>query len=164
MIVVISAAPVVDTAAAMEMLSRKYKLSIKEDPMREACLKYGFQTIYDMPYDLQKYVREKLIKDHINFLNHNDNLLLNYSIISWLADWMRWFWSSTPTESWAKTLDMASNCVQKYDRIYHLDDNVNRGYDGYIWLDGENSRQINGLIKYLYNELDVGDKIVYRLD
>ena len=164
MIIAISASPVVDTTAAKEILSQKYNLTIKEDPMKEACLRYGFQTIYDMPNDLQKYVRGELIRDHIDFLNRNDNLLLNYSVIFWLADWMRWFWSATPSQSWNKILDTASNCVQKYDQIYHLDDNCNRVYDGYVWLDEDNSRQINSLIKYLYKEFGVDDKLIDRLD
>lgn len=164
MIISISVAPNVDTLVVAQTMAEKYGLVIHEDPARVMCEQYGFQTIYDMPVVLQKQVRKQLISDHLDLLAHQDNLLLNYSIIQWLADWMRWFWHTTPSQEWTQIMETAKQCVQKYQSIYHLQDNVNRAYDGYVWLDKENSKQINSLMLYLYAELGISDQVKYEVE
>lgn len=159
MIISISAAPIVDTSAASATLSKKHGLSIHDDPLREICEQYGFQTIYEMPATLQGSVRRDLVRRHFELVSGADDLLLNYSVFEWLADWMRWFWSSTPTELWADTMESAAVIAQRYDVIYHVESNTSRNYDGYVWLDQRNSVQINRLMKCLYGELNVSNKV-----
>ena len=159
MIISISAAPIVDTAPASATLSKKHGLSIHDDPMREICSQYGFQTIYEMPAGLQARVREDLIRQHFELVSSENDLLLNYSVFEWLADWMRWFWSSTSTERWEDIMKSAGLIAQRYGVIYHIESNASRNYDGYVWLDQRNSAQINGLIKWLYGEFNVANKV-----
>jgi len=159
MIIAVSSAPNVDKSRAVHALADKYKLEIHEDPMRTACDDYGFQTIYDMPAQLQAEVRERLIADHHEFVGQNSGLLLNYSVVEWLADWMRWSWNTTSTESWSRIMATAKASAQRYDHIYHVENQLLRPYDGYVWRDKDNSEQLNGLMKYLYDELQVLDKV-----
>ena len=90
MIIVISSPPPIDTTELAEKLASQNYLKVIKDPAPLICREYGFQTIYDMPVKLQTEIREKLIKDHAEFVKSNDNILLNYSVFGYLADWMRW--------------------------------------------------------------------------
>jgi hypothetical protein len=162
MIIAVSAAPIVDTSDISQRLSDKYSLAIQDDPAPEACAQFGFQTIYEMPAGLQSTVRESLIRTHLELVNNTDTLLLNYSVFGWIADWMRWCWSSTPTERWEEIVEIAAGAARRYEHIYHVENNVVRPYDGYIWLDRRNSRQINNLLKYLYHDFDVVGKVHFE--
>ena len=159
MIIVISSPPPIDTTELAEKLASQNDLKIIEDPAPSICRDYGFQTIYDMPHKLQTEIREKLIKDHAEFVKSNDNILLNYSVFRYLADWMRWAWATTPTEKWEEILSVASETVNHYDRIYHVEEGKSLEYDGYVWFDQRNSKQINNLIKHLYTEMNVIEKL-----
>jgi hypothetical protein len=164
MIISISSAPIVDKTREARLLSDKYKLEIQEDPAPQICLQYGFQTIYDMPAPLQGEVREQMISTHLEHVTQGDGLLLNYSVVEWLADWMRWSWNVTSTERWAKVLAEAVSCVEQYDQLFHVEHNGSRPYDGYVWLDKENSKQINSMMKFLYQDLGIVAKVKYSLD
>jgi len=164
MIISISTAPNIDTTALAQTLAQKYKLAIHEDPARTMCKQYGFQTIYDMPMILQKQVRKQLITNHLEFLTQHDDVLLNYSIVQWLADWMRWFWHTTPTEEWSQIMEIATTCAQKYQTVYHLQGTATQGYDGYVWLDKENSKQVNSLMLYLYAELGISERVKHEVE
>ena len=159
MIIAISAAPPVDTSELAQKLAAQHNLKIHEDPAPQICKDYGFQTLYDMPYELQTEIRDKLISEHAALVSENNNLLLNYSIFNYLADWMRWHWAHTPTEKWERIQSLASEIVARYDKIYHVADGKQRDYNGYVWFDRRNAVQINKLLEYLYSELNVLDKL-----
>lgn len=163
MIITISAAPRVDTSELAKNLSAMHGLAIQPDPSSQVCAGYGFQTIYEMPVTLQASVREQLIREHCELVSNTDDLLLNYSIFPWLADWMRWFWSSTPTERWEEIIEVAASAVRRYELIYHVENNKVQKYDGYLWLDERNSSQINSLLRCLYGDFEVSDRVRFEI-
>lgn len=159
MIIAISSPPPIDKTELAEKLAEQYNLKIIEDPSPQICKQYGFQTIYDMPTSLQTEIRERLIREHTDFVKANDDLLLNFSVFEFLADWMRWFWANTPTEKWEEIMLVANEAFDRYDEIYHIEKGAARNYDGYIWFDKRNASQINSLLKHLYTENNVSEKI-----
>lgn len=164
MIIAVSSAPIVDKTREVRLLSDRYNLEVQEDPTSQICLQYGFQTIYDMPSPLQGNVREQIIGTHLKKVSQGDDLLLSYSVFEWLADWMRWSWNATSTERWSEILATASSSAGRYDQLYHLEHDVRRPYDGYVWLDKENAKQVNSMMKFLYQELGVVDKVRYTIE
>ena len=159
MIISISSSPPFDTTELAQKLAEKNGLRIIDDPAPALCRGYGFQTLYDMPQKLQGEVRERLIREHSDFVKTNNDVLLNFSVFEYLADWMRWSWSNTPTEKWEEILSVASETAQLYDQIHHVEDGKLREYDGYVWFDERNSHQLNGLLKYLYGEMNCSEKV-----
>ena len=159
MIISISSPPPIDTTDLAEKLAAQNGLRIIEDPAPSLCREFGFQTIYDMPQGLQGEIRERLILEHRDFVKTNDDVLLNYSVFGYLADWMRWYWTNTSTEKWEEVLSAAGETAQLYDEVYHVEDGPRREYDGYVWFDTRNASQISGLMKCLYNDLQVTDKL-----
>lgn len=159
MIVAISAAPRWDTTGIAVALANKHAIGVLEDPSKKRVTDLGFQTLYDMPASLQRQVRESLILDHLKTLSESPGCVLNYSVFPWLADWMRWFWGSTPSEAWEQVMHQAAQIVKRYDVIYHVESGQPRPYDGYAWLDKRNSTQQNSLLKLLYTELGVAAKV-----
>ncbi len=164
MIITISAAPRIETAEVAKKLAAKHGLAIQPDPSAQVCAEYGFQTIYEMPATLQARVREQLIREHCEVVSKTDDLLLNYSIFPWLADWMRWFWSSTPTERWEEIMEVAAGAARRYELIYHVESDKVQMYDGYLWLDKRNSSQINSLLRHLYREFEVSDRVRFEIN
>ena len=162
MLVAISSAPMVRISDVTERVSGETKLQVVTDPAAELCKSYGFQTIYEMPEELQRSVRLKLIEDHFAALNAGGDRLFDHSIFPWIADWMRWFWNNTKTLDWEKVWARAAECARKYDSIYHVEGEVVRNYDGYYWLDQANSVQIDRLIKTLYQEFGVADRVKFE--
>jgi len=159
MIIAISSTPPIDTSSLAAELAGKHGLRIVEDPAPALCKEYGFQTLYDMPHELQGEIRERLVREHAELLSAEDGLLLNYSAFGYLADWMRWYWSHTPSEKWECITDTAAKAIAKYDEIYHVDSGEAREYDGYVWFDKRNADQINSLLKGLYVDLGVTDRL-----
>jgi len=159
MIIAVCAPPLVDKSEVSAGLASDHRLKVIRDPAPELCARYGFQTLYDMPADLQRSCREQLMKDHLALLQSSSGLLLEYSAVEWMADWMRWFWGGTPTQSWAKILAQGGEAVRRYDQIYQVENGRSRAYDGYAWLDRENSRQVGSLMRYLHGELGVSDRV-----
>ncbi|MFS8084620.1 MAG: hypothetical protein ACMG6H_03255 [Acidobacteriota bacterium] len=163
MIIAVSAPPIVDKTQAAQALAEKYHLTAHEDPMRAACEDYGFQTIYEMPEQLQGELREQLATAHVDLLSQPGDLLLNYSVVEWVADWMRWSWNGISAEGWSKIIGLARSSASQYDQIIHLDHGTTKPYDGYVWLDKTNSEQVNRLMKHLYEELDLMEKVRYSV-
>lgn len=159
MIIAISSPPPIDKTEAAKKLAEQHGLKIIEDPSPQICKQYGFQTIYDMPMTLQTEIRERLIYEHTDFVKANDNLLLEFSVFEFLADWMRWFWANTPTEKWEEIMIVANEAINRYDEIYHIENGEARNYDGYVWFDKRNANQINNLLKHLYSENNVSERI-----
>jgi len=159
MIIAISSPPPIDTTKLAEKLAAENSLRIVEDPAPALCREFGFQTLYDMPQRLQGEIRERLIREHSEFVKNNDGLMLNYSVFEYLADWMRWFWATTPAERWEEILTTAGQAAQRYDQIYHVEDGPLREYDGYVWFDKRNASQINYLLKSLYADMQVTERL-----
>ena len=157
MIIAISSPPPVDTTELAEKLAAQNGLRLIKDPAPSLCRGYGFQTLYDMPQKLQGEIRERLIREHRDLVKTNNDMLLNYSVFEYLADWMRWFWAETPSEKWEEILGVAAESAQLYDEIYHVEAGTLREYDGYIWFDKRNAKQISNLLKCLYTDFQVTD-------
>lgn len=159
MIIAISSPPPIDTTELAQKLATQNGLRIIEDPAPSLCRGYGFQTLYDMPQKLQGEIRERLIREHADFVKTNNDLLLNFSVFEYLADWMRWSWANTPTEKWEEMLSVATEAARLYDQIYHVEDGTLREYDGYIWFDKRNAAQINRLLRSIYADLQVTENV-----
>jgi len=159
MIVVVCAPPNIDCDAYASSLAEQRSLRLLQDPTRSLCESYGFQTLYDMPEALQGDCRRRLIQEHLGALESEDDAVFDHNVVPWLADWMRWHWSSTTTESWEGVLAIAKDCAQRYAKIHHISSGPQRDYDGYSWLDARNSRQVAALFSYLYEELGVRDRV-----
>ena len=159
--IVIVAPPTIDVSGFARDLAAKEKATVVADPSRTACERYGFQTLYEMPLALQKAARRKLIADHIAALKKNGAAVYDHSVFQWLADWMRWLWSETPSEEWEAVLAEAAPAVPLYDRIEHLAEGPAAGYDGYRWLDARNGKQVERLIRHLYADLGCADRVQY---
>lgn len=155
MIVAVSAAPVYDKTAVVARLAAEHDLQVVHDPAPQLCERHGFQTLYEMPVELQRACRVQLLEDHLDFVRSNDDVVFDHSVIEWLADWMRWFWSATPTAAWAETLELGREAAARYGELYHLSGGPPRPYDGYAWLDAGNARQVDALMRFLYRELGV---------
>lgn len=160
MIIAISSPPSFETSDLAKKLAEQHGLKIIEDPAPQICKEYGFQTLYDMPFELQSEIRERLIFEHAQFVKDNENILLNFSVTEFLADWMRWFWANTPTEKWEKVMVAGSGTANRYDKIYHVEEGESKEYDGYVWFDKRNIKQINSLLKYLYEDMNLTEKII----
>lgn len=159
MIIAVSGAPIYDKTDVVSRLAAAHHVQIVRDPAPGLCTSYGFQTLYEMPAQLQRACREQLLSDHLASLQQPAEVIFEYSAAEWMADWMRWFWSATVTEDWERLLSMAAEAVRRYDAIYHLDTGELRTYDGYVWLDRSNSRQVSSLIRHLYAEFGVADEV-----
>jgi hypothetical protein len=161
MIIAIAAPPPIDTGELARRLAARHGLAIQEDPAPRLCQEFGFQTLYDMPRVLQRDVRDRLLSDHASLVESATDLLLNYSIVNYLADWMRWFWADTSTEKWASVLALAERVASRYDRIHHVGKGATRPYDGYVWFDARNAAQIDGLMRTLYADLHVAHRVQF---
>lgn len=153
------APPRLDIEGFVNELSIKYKLPIAEDPLRATCIKYGFQTAYDMPVELQLKIRESVLRDHLIALEHGQNAIFPFCPCMWLADWMRWTWSSVPAEKWEEITAIAKLCMEQYDKVILLSGSKVAAYDGYTWLDQDNSRQLASLGTYLLSSLTQATRI-----
>lgn len=158
---IVSAPPHVDVSSIVEGLAKAHGLTIETDPSRKMCEAYGYQTIYEMPLDLQKRARRQLIETHIASLKKQDRLVCDHSIFTWLADWMRWLWSETPAEEWEAVLDLSRPAVALYGTIHHVADGKPAAYDGYRWLDRRNGVQIERLLRHLYVDFGCSDRVLF---
>jgi hypothetical protein len=156
---VIAAPPTIDVSAFAKQLAAREKATLITDPSRAACERYGYQTLYEMPLQLQKQARRKLITDHIAALQKGGSLVCDHSIFQWLADWMRWIWGETPTEEWEAVLAEATPAVKLYDAIEHVAEGPAASYNGYTWLDQRNGREIERLMRHLYADLGCVAKV-----
>lgn len=159
MIACLSAPPHIDTAALAKRLGAEHKMTLAPDPTRALVNAYGFQTIYDMPRDLQTATRRKLINEHGAAVKGAKDTLFECGVFPWIADWMRWHWNGTPAEAWIELWTQVGAIAKGYDRIYHVAEGPTRAYDGYAWLDKRNAHQIEPLLRFAYQELGVADKV-----
>lgn len=149
MIVAIAASPLVDRAAHAKKRAGA-KGTIVADPSRELVRAAGFQTLYEVPRDLQTELRLKLLDLHGKALAKGGDLVFDHCAVEWMADWMRWHWAAVSTRAWDAALAKAARLVAKYDVVAHLTSGPARGYDGYAWLDRPNAAQVEELMFGLY--------------
>jgi len=123
---------------------------IVSDPARRLVQASGFQTLYEVPRDLQTEMRLKLLDLHKAELDKADDMLFDHCAVEWMADWMRWHWAAVSTRAWDAALAKAEALVKRYDAILHLQSGPKRGYDGYAWLDAPNAAQTEELMRFLY--------------
>src|SRR5687768_10287932 len=107
---VISAAPTLDVSAFAARLAAGGR--VLADPSRDACERYGYQTLYEVPLALQKELRRGLIRAHAEALQRDANAVCDHSVFAWLADWMRWLWSDTPADEWDAVLAEARPAIE----------------------------------------------------
>ena len=147
---VISAAPALDVSALAARLAGG--TSVIADPSRALCERYGYQTLYEVPVELQKAMRRELIRGHAGFLRERRDGVWDHSVFAWLADWMRWLWGETPAEEWDAVLEDARPAVEASDTIHHVVHAPRAPYDGYRWLDARNAAQVERLMRALYRD------------
>jgi hypothetical protein len=147
---VISAPPTIDVSAFAARLARAQ--APHADPSRALCERYGYQTLYEIPLALQKRLRMELITAHAQTLAANPDVVCDHSVFAWLADWMRWLWSATPTEEWEAVLQAARPAVEHSTVIHHVVSGPAAQYDGYHWLDMRNAAQLDPLMRALYRQ------------
>jgi hypothetical protein len=154
---VICAPPTIDVSSHAASLSPAGKLVT--DPSRELCRKYGYQTLYEIPIELQKRLRRELIRNHAEALRTQPDAVFDHSVFAWLADWMRWTWAATPSEEWESVLIEARPAIDRSEVIHHVVDGPRTGYDGYKWLDARNGKQVERLMRSLYREFGVEARV-----
>jgi len=155
---VISAAPALDIASfATKLAGGSAPIA---DPSRELVKRYGYQTLYEVPRDLQKRLRRELIRGHAERLQSSPDAVFDHSVFVFLADWMRWLWSETPTEEWEAVLVEALPAVDRSERIHHVVTAPRGDYDGYRWLDMRNAKQMEVLMRGLYRQFDCESRVV----
>lgn len=155
---VISAAPSLDIAAFAKGLAPG--ASVIVDPSRAVCARYGYQTLYEVPRELQKQLRRELIRGHAEKLQASANGVFDHSIFLFLADWMRWLWGDTPSEEWESVLIEALPAVDRSEKIHHVVAAPRAGYDGYRWLDARNAKQVEKIMRGLYREYGCESRVV----
>jgi len=155
----ISAPPTINVQAKAEALAGQSGAKLLKDPSRAACERYGYQTLYEMPIELQKETRRRLIREHVAALKSEPNAVFDHSVFEWIADWMRWCWGSTPTEEWEAVLKLAGEAVALYDRIEHVATGPAQSYNGYDWLDQRNGAEIERLMRHLYADFGCQGKV-----
>ena len=151
---VISAPPTIDVSTFATKLG-----GAVPDPSRQACERFGYQTLYEMPRDLQKRVRRELIRAHAETLRQRPDAICDHSVFAWLADWMRWLWADTPAEEWDAVLAEAQPAIERSEVIHHVVDGPRAAYDGYRWLDAGNARQVERLMRGLYRDFGCEDRV-----
>src|SRR5258706_2348326 len=154
---VISAPATVDVSAYAARLAGAAKPVA--DPSRALCERFGYQTLYEIPVALQKHLRLELIAAHAQSLAADPNAVCDHSVFAWLADWMRWLWSATPTEEWEAVLAAASPAVERSEAIHHVVAGPRAGDDGYRWLDVRNAAQLDSLMRTLYRQLGCAARV-----
>lgn len=158
MIVSVAASPLVERAAHAKKLAGA-KGTVLADPSRALVRAHGFQTMYEIPRELQTELRLKLLDDHGKALaKAKGDVVADHCAVEWMADWMRWHWAAVSTRAWDAAMDKAAKVVKRYSRIEHLASGPRRAYDGYAWLDVPNARQIEELMFHLYAKF--GAKVV----
>ena len=155
---VVCAPPAIEIAAYVRSIADGGL--VVADPSRALCEHFGYQTLYEIPRDLQKRLRRQLMQEHAEALEAHPDAVFDHSILTWLADWMRWLWGDTPAEEWEAILREARPAIALSERIHHVARGNTAGYDGYRWLDARNADQIERLLRSLYVEFDCQDRVI----
>lgn len=153
---VISAPPSLDISS----LTARLGGVVIADPARALCKRYGYQTLYEVPRELQKRLRRELIRGHAEKLMGKSDALFDHSVFLYLADWMRWLWGETPTEEWESVLIDALPAVDRSEKIHHVVAGPRGDYDGYRWLDMRNAKQVEKIMRGLYREFGCEARVV----
>ncbi|MFM7347011.1 MAG: hypothetical protein ACKO1J_16775 [Tagaea sp.] len=154
MMIAIAAAPTIDRTARATALAAG-KARIVADPGRGLVTQRGFQTMYEVPRDLQTELRLALFDAHAAEMDKGGDVVFDHCVAEWIADWMRWHWAAVSTRAWDAAMARAASLAKRYDRVELLRDGPARGYDGYFWLDAPNSRQIAELLPFVLAKLGV---------
>lgn len=152
MILAIAAAPTIDRSAIATKLAGG-KARIVADPGRALVQSRGFQTIYEVPRDLQTELRLQLFDLHAAELDKGGDVVFDHCVAEWIADWMRWHWAALSTRAWDAAFAKAAALAKRYDKVELLTDGPKRGYDGYFWLDEPNARQVAELLPFVLQKL-----------
>ena len=155
---VISAPPALDVTLLAGRLAEDVAITL--DPSRALCQHYGYQTLYEIPTELQKRVRRELIRAHAETLRTSASCVCDHSVFLFLADWMRWLWGRTPSQEWDAVLVDAWPAVERSETIHHVVSGPRAGYDGYRWLDEGNSKQIDKLMRALYRDFGCEGRVI----
>jgi hypothetical protein len=156
---VISAAPAFDVSTLARRLAKR--APVVADPSRALCERYGYQTLYEVPWTLQKTLRREAIRRHAELLRKGGaDCVCDHSVFALLADWMRWLWTETPSEEWESVLVEAWPAVERSERIHHVVSAPRAAYDGYRWLDAGNAKQVEKLMRALYRDFGCEDRVV----
>ena len=159
MIVAIAASPLIDrTARAKKLAGAKGR--IVADPSQALVRARGFQTLYEVPRELQTELRLHLLDQHAAAMKAGGaktggDIVFDHCAVEWMADWMRWHWAAVSTRAWDAALAKAEALVKRYDASIHLESGPKRGYDGYNWLDVPNAQQTEELMRFLYGRFGV---------
>jgi hypothetical protein len=152
MILALAAAPTIDrNARATELAAGRAR--IVADPGRSLVTARGFQTMYEVPRDLQTELRLALFDAHRAEMDKGGDIVFDHCVAEWIADWMRWHWAAVSTRAWDAAMDRAAALAKRYDRVELIATGPARSYDGYFWLDGPNSRQIAELLPFVLAKL-----------
>jgi hypothetical protein len=154
---VIAASALIDVTGLARRLAGA--TPIFTDPSRAMSDRYGFQTLYEIPIDLQKQLRRALIGEHLSKLRANKDAVFDHSVFGWLADWMRWLWSETSVAEWDAVLAEAGAAVELSESIHHVINGPLALNDGYRWLDPGNARQTESLLRHLYREFSCENRV-----
>lgn len=155
---VISATPAQDVAPLAARLAAGAVLVA--DPSRALCSHYGYQTLHEVPIELQKRLRREILRKHAEALFENASCVCDHSVFAFLADWMRWLWSQTPADQWEAVLIEAYPAVQRSERIHHVIAAPSAVYDGHRWLDADNAKQLDRLMRSLYREFGCEGRVI----
>lgn len=155
---VISAPPSIDIAAFAKSLAGSS--AVLHDPSRALCERYGYQTLYEIPLELQKRLRLQLIAGHAEALALSSSVVCDHSVFAWLADWMRWIWGQTKAAEWDAVLAAAGPAIERSDVIHHVSAGPRAAYDGYRWLDARNASQVEPLMRFIYDETGCRARVV----
>jgi hypothetical protein len=101
----------------------------------------------------------QLLHEHAASLLVANGRIYDHSVFSWLADWMRWLWSDTPTEEWDDILSLARKIVANYDRVIVVGSAPLKPYDGFVWRDQRNIEQTSALLSLLHGLLGVKTEV-----
>ena len=151
--IILSSHPAYDLKAVAAGLLKSNQFELIVDPTKALVQSYGFQTLYDMPVDVQKKLRMQLLHEHAASLLVASGRIYDHSVFAWLADWMRWLWSNTPTEEWDDVLSLARKIVANYDRVIVVASAPLKPYDGFVWRDQRNIEQTSALLSLLHGLL-----------
>lgn len=154
---VISAPPTLDISRFAARLAGGTRVVV--DPTRELCGRHGYQTLYEVPVELQKALRLELLIGHGKALAGAREGVWDHGVFAWLADWMRWLWSETPAEEWERVLEAARPAVEGSDVIHHVTAAPLAAYDGYRWLDARNAAQVERLMRALYRDFGCESRV-----
>lgn len=160
MTIIVTGPPTIDVRTRALEVARSQGAVFIGDPTPLFCKHQGYRTLYEMPASLQTEARLALLREH-RVRVEEGSAVFDHSVIGWLADWMRWHWGNTPTEAWEAIVGEAQIIVRRYVHIEHVADGPSRCADGHAWLDAGNARQVDRLMRFLYCEFHLTNRVSF---